>query len=169
MRTSLWGKQTSLEGKLYSQDENVAEADMVRPKMSNLRIPITIEPPTIANEVVRRAGFECFLTPCPATRILLYESSDTGAMKSVQPNRLVSSVVRHVKGSKGHLSRRVNCYASNAGTDDNSLRGRSADDQCCRRGRRVVVVSERVMPLTWRRTLAEKAHRLQVAGRQRRA
>lgn len=51
-------------------------------------------------------------------------------------------------GSKGHLSRRVNCEASNAGTGGNSRRGRSADDQCCRRGRRVVVVSERVMPLT---------------------
>jgi len=42
MRTSSWGKQASLEVELYHQEENVAEADMVRLKMSNLRIPIII-------------------------------------------------------------------------------------------------------------------------------
>ncbi len=39
------------------------------------------------------------------------------------PHHLVSSVVRHVKGSKGHLSRQINCYASNAGTGGISLNG----------------------------------------------
>ena len=89
-----------------------------------------------------------------------------GFIRSVQQDELVSSVVRHGKGSEGHLSQRRNCYASNAGTDDDSLRGRLADSQCCHRGRRVVVVSQRVMPLTRRRTLAEKVHSLQVVGRQ---
>jgi len=52
----------------------------------------------------------------------------------------VSSVVRHVKGSKGHLSQRVNCYASNAGTECDSLRGRLVDSQCHTQGSEVVVV-----------------------------
>ncbi len=166
MRTSSEGKQASLEGKLYPQDENVAEVDTVRLKMSNPRTPIIMRPPTIANEAVRRTGIIRAFTPCPATRVEICESSVTGAIRSMQSNRLVSSVVRHVKGSKGHLSQRVNCDASNAGTDDISLWGRLVDSQCCRRGRRVVVVSERITPLTWRRTQAEKAHRLLVAGRQ---
>ncbi len=74
MRTSSEGKQASLEGKLYPQDENVAEVDTVRLKMSNPRIPIINLPPTIANEAVRRAGFEVAVTPCPATRSTCYES-----------------------------------------------------------------------------------------------
>ena len=77
----------------------------------------------------------------------------------MQSDGLVSSVVRHVKGSEGHLSQRINCYASNAGTNIGSLRGRLADSQCQCWGRRVVVVSERVMPLTGRRTLAESNHK----------
>jgi len=167
MRTSSEGTQASREGKLYPQDANVAEVDMVRLLMSNPRTPIIINPPTIANEVGRRTGFGRIFTPCPATRMIDYESSATGRRKSLQHPSLVSSAVRCVKGSKGHLSQRINCYASNAGTECNSRRkGRLVDSQCHTQGRRVVVVSERVMPLTGRRTLAEKVHSLQVAGRQ---
>ena len=159
MRTSLEGKQASLEMELHRQDENVAEADMVRREMSNPRTPIIIYTPTIANEVWRRAGFDDDFTPCPATRCVCCESTATGFIRSLQSDELVSSVVRHVKGSERHLSRRINCYVSNAGTDDNSYKGRLADSQCGHRGRRVVVLSGRVTPLTRGRTLAEKVTR----------
>ena len=53
MRTSLEGTQASLENEQYIQDENVAETNMVRRLMSNLRIPIIIDLPTIANEAVK--------------------------------------------------------------------------------------------------------------------
>lgn len=136
--------------------------------MSNLRTPITHNPPTIANEEGRQAEFAYTFTLCPTAGIVLCWL--IGIMKSVQHHNQISSVVRHVKGSKGHLSQRINCYTSNAGTNLDSLeavtlRGRLADSQCLGWGRRVVVVSERVMPLTRRRTLAEKVHRLPVAGR----
>ena len=148
MRTSLEGKQASLEMELHHQDENVAEADMVRRLMSNKRdeathlprTPIIIWSPTVVNEVERQAGFEDVSTPCPATRSVACESSVTGFIRSLQPDELVSSVVRHVKGSEGHLSQRINCYASNAGTDYDSLRGRLADSQCHSQGSEVVVV-----------------------------
>ena len=140
MRTSSEGKQAILEGESHSQDENVAEADTVRRSMSNPRTPIIKEPPTVTNEVVRRAGFKGLHTPCPATRIVVCESSATGATRSLQSRRLVSSVVRHVKGSEGHLSWRINCCASNAGTGGGSLRGRLADSQCRGRGSKIVVV-----------------------------
>jgi hypothetical protein len=107
--------------------------------MSNLRTPIIIEPPTIANEVERQTEFDSLLTLCPATWIFFYKY--VGDMKSVQHHNRVSNVVRHVKGSKGHLSQRINCYVSNAGTNIGSLeavilRGRLADNQCQRLGQR---------------------------------
>jgi hypothetical protein len=136
----LEGKQASLEAELHRQKENVAEADMVRRSMSNPRTPISIEPPTVANEVVGRAGSDIRLIPRPATRTLVCEPSVTGATGSLQFRRLVPSVVRHVKGSEGHLSRRVNCCASNAGTGGGSLRGRLADSQRRSRGSEAVVV-----------------------------
>ena len=46
------GTQASLEGEQHSQDENVAETEMVRRLLSNLRIPTIVELPTVANEVV---------------------------------------------------------------------------------------------------------------------
>lgn len=117
MRTSSEGKQASLETELHRQDENVAETDKVRLIMSNPRTPITMSPPTVANEAERRAESEDSVTLCPATLNDDSESSVTGAAKSLQIEQLVSSVVRHVKGSKGHLTQWRNCYASNAGTD----------------------------------------------------
>ena len=146
MRTSLEGKQASLEKELYLQDENVAEADMVRREMSNPRTPIIIIPPTIANEAARQTGIDDDFTPCPIT-LILFELV-AGFIRSLQSDELVSSVVRHVKGSEGHLSQQLNCYASNAGTDCDSCKGRLADSQSHTQGRRVVVVSERVTPLT---------------------
>lgn len=140
MRTSSEGKQANLESELHTQDENVAEADKVKRLMLNLRTPINMSIPTVANEVWRRAGFDERYTPCPATRICGFESSVTGAMKSMQHHRLVSSVVRHVKGSEGHLNRRINCYASNAGTGSDSLWGRLADSQYHSRDSETVVV-----------------------------
>ena len=158
MGTSLEGTQASREGESHSQEANVAEADMVKHSMPNLRTPITIETPTAINWVWRRTGFNYFLTPCPATRACCCESSVTGAMKSMQHRRLVSSAVRCVKGSEGHLSRRINCYVSNAGTIYRSLRGRSADDQYGRWGSKAVVVDgvttiqgERIKALAGRR------------------
>jgi hypothetical protein len=62
-----------------------------------------------------------------------------GAWRALHPNRLVPSVVRHVKGSKGHLQPHKTCDMSNAGTSVGSSNGRSADDQCQQRGRQAVV------------------------------
>ena len=104
--------------------------------MSKPGIPIIMGSPTIANEARRRTGFTFLVTPCPATHMCCYESSVTGMRKSVQFHHLVSSVVRHVKGSKGHLNQRINCYASNAGTSFDSLLGRLADSQCQSLGQR---------------------------------
>jgi hypothetical protein len=62
----------------------------------------------------------------------------------MQSDELVSSVVRHVKGSESHLQQRINYWMSNAGTNnDSSARGRLADDQCQSWGRVVVVLSGR--------------------------
>jgi len=140
MRSSSWGKRASLAGELHSQEENVTEADMVRHVLSKLKTPITIGSPTVANEVMRRAGFDVAVTPRPATCISACKSSVTGAAWSLQSHSLVSSVVRHVKGSESHLSQRINCDVSNAGTDDRSLRGRLADRQCGHQGSETVVV-----------------------------
>ena len=121
------------------------ETDRARRLLSNLRSPINTAPPTVTNEVVRQAVSELLLIPRPATRIVLDESSVTGPVKPLLSHRLVSSVVRHVKGSERSLSQWINCYASNAGTSCDSLeaatlRGRLADSQCHSRGSESVVV-----------------------------
>lgn len=134
------GKRARLESESHTQKEYVTEVDRARRSMSNLRSPITIGTPTVANEVSRRAGTELLFISCPATRAKTCESSVTGPMKSLQFHRLVSSVVRHVKGSERSLRQRLNCYASNAGTGCVSLRGRRADRQCHSRGSESVVV-----------------------------
>ena len=48
----------------------------------------------------------------------------TGMMKSLQHHHLVSSAVRRVKGSEGHLQSAVKLLCGNAGTNYYSLRGR---------------------------------------------
>jgi len=50
MRTSSEGKQASLAGEQHAQDENVAEANMMRRLMSNPRNPIIIGLPKAVNE-----------------------------------------------------------------------------------------------------------------------
>lgn len=127
----------------HTQDEYITEADMARRLLSNLRLPITQYTPTAIKEVWRQAESESNLTLRPITptqtlRII-------GSLESLQFQRLVSSVVRHVKGSERSLSQRINCYASNAGTNNNSLeaatlRGRLADSQCYCWGSESVVV-----------------------------
>jgi hypothetical protein len=62
-----------------------------------------------------------------------------GAPRALPPMRLVPSVVRHVKGSKGPLTPPKTCDRSNAGTGANSRKGRVADSQCWHRGRKAVV------------------------------
>ena len=48
---SLEGKQASRESEQHIQDANVAEVDMVKRLLLNLRIPIIFDAPTVANEV----------------------------------------------------------------------------------------------------------------------
>jgi hypothetical protein len=79
---------------------------------------------------------------CPATYIRVCKSSVTGDHKVLTTFGLVPSVVRHVKGSEEDLNQRINYYASNAGTDGDSLQGRWADHQCHNRGSEVIVVVE---------------------------
>jgi hypothetical protein len=62
-----------------------------------------------------------------------------GASLALHPRSLVPSVVRHVKGSKGHLRQHKTCDMSNAGTGTDSRKGRLADGQCRNRGREAVV------------------------------
>ena len=62
-----------------------------------------------------------------------------GARAALHPTWLVPSVVRHVKGSKGHLRQHKTCDMSNAGTGTDSRKGRPADGQCRNRGREAVV------------------------------
>jgi hypothetical protein len=62
-----------------------------------------------------------------------------GAGWALHPIRLVPSVVRHVKGSKGHLRQHQTCDMSNAGTGTDSQKGRLADGQCRDRGREAIV------------------------------
>lgn len=52
-RTSSEGKQASLEDEQHVQDENVAEANMMKRLMLNPRNPITIRLPTAVNEVMK--------------------------------------------------------------------------------------------------------------------
>jgi hypothetical protein len=73
----------------------------------------------------------------PRNRVLGYGRA--GASWALHPNGLVPSVVRHVKGSKGHLRQHKTCDASNAGTAASSRKGRVADTQCWHRGREAVV------------------------------
>lgn len=122
------------------QDEHVTEADMVRRLMSNLRLPIIQDIPTMVNEVWRRAEVDEHFNFCPIDRSDLGEPSKSGPIKSLQPYRQVSSVVRHVKESERNLSLRINCYMSNAGTGSVSPLGRRADRQCLGRGSEAEVV-----------------------------
>jgi hypothetical protein len=73
----------------------------------------------------------------PRNRNPLYGRAGTGM--ALHPNRLVPSVVRHVKESKGHLRQHKTCDTSNAGTGASSRKGRVADTQCWHRGREAVV------------------------------
>jgi hypothetical protein len=58
---------------------------------------------------------------------------------ALHPEQLVPRVVRHVKGSKGHLRQHNTCDMSHAGTGTDSRKGRLADGQCWNRGREAVV------------------------------
>jgi hypothetical protein len=62
-----------------------------------------------------------------------------GALRALHPMRLIPSLVRQVKGSKGHLRQHKTCDMSNAGTGTDSRKGRLADGQCRNRGREAVV------------------------------
>jgi hypothetical protein len=64
---------------------------------------------------------------CPATVKPL--DGRAGATTALHPAWLVPNVVRHVKGSKGHLRQHKTCDTSNAGTDASSREGRRADRQ----------------------------------------
>jgi hypothetical protein len=64
---------------------------------------------------------------------------EAGAPRALHPLGMVPSVVRHVKGSKGHLKPHKTCDTSNAGTGTSSREGRVADTQCWDRGREAVV------------------------------
>jgi hypothetical protein len=48
---SLTGKQARLEGEPHTQDEHVAETDMVNRSLVNSRLPIIIDIPTVVNRV----------------------------------------------------------------------------------------------------------------------
>jgi len=48
---SLTGKQARLEGEPSTQDEHVAETDMVNRLLVNSRLPIIIDIPTVVNRV----------------------------------------------------------------------------------------------------------------------
>jgi hypothetical protein len=50
-------------------------------------------------------------------------SGRAGASAALHPSWLVPSVVRHVKGSKGHLRQHKTCDTSNAGTSGQLPRG----------------------------------------------
>jgi hypothetical protein len=107
MRSSSLGKRESGEMESHHQDANLTEADKARRLLSNLRSPITPDTPTVTNETWRQVGNEQVIIAYPATRILHYGSSVTGPERSLQPFGLVSSVVRHVKGSERSLSQPI--------------------------------------------------------------
>jgi hypothetical protein len=69
----------------------------------------------------------------------MFSYGRAGAFWALHPTRLVLRVVRHVKGSKGHLTQHKTCDMSNAGTGTDSRKGRLADGQCRDRGREAVV------------------------------
>jgi hypothetical protein len=138
MRSSSCGTRASLAAESHCQDEDVTEAVKVRRSMSNLRSPIIWNIPTVTNEVWRRTQSPLSGIPRPDRSAKYY--SWLGPLRSRQSERLVSSVVRHVKGSERDLQQRRNCAASNAGTDADSLWGRRADRQCQDRDSGIVVV-----------------------------
>jgi hypothetical protein len=106
--------------------------------LSNLRHPITHDTPiTMAKGCGNEADADDSRSTCPATEPWCIGRA--GVSRALHPKRLVPSVVRHVKGSKGHLQPHKTCDMSNAGTGASSSNGRSADDQCWHRGREAVV------------------------------
>ena len=135
---SLLGTRARLESESHTQEEYVKEADMARRLMSNLRSTITIDTPTAANEVWRQVRKELFSSSSSHSE--QFRMHAMGSNESLQSIAVVSSVVRHVKGSERSLSQRINCYASNAGTGYDSLRGRWTDHQCHNWDSEVVVV-----------------------------
>jgi hypothetical protein len=136
---SLLGKHASLEGKLYSQEENVAEADKVN-MVCESEIPICIRPPTIAKrwgDLLRR---NLFYSSAPQLTPIFVSRQIWESMESLQFHGLVSSLVIQVKISKGDLSQRINCCLSNEGTDYDSLQGRWTGHQCHNQDSESVVV-----------------------------
>jgi hypothetical protein len=77
------------------------------------------------------------ISPLPRNRMISYGRA--GAFWALHPMRLVPSLVRQVKGSKGRLRQHKTCDMSNAGTGTDSRKGRLADGQCRDRGREAVV------------------------------
>jgi hypothetical protein len=77
------------------------------------------------------------ILPLPRNRTFSYGRA--GASWALHPRRPVPRVLRHVKGSKGHLRQHNTCDTSNAGTGSSFRQDRSADDQCWHRGRQAVV------------------------------
>ena len=55
---SLEGKQASRENEQHFQDANVAEVNMVKRLLLNLRIPIIFDAPTVANEVWKTCKYK---------------------------------------------------------------------------------------------------------------
>jgi hypothetical protein len=127
----LVGKRARGAGEPYAQEAHVTDAARVR-LMSNPRHPIIIGLPTVAKREGDEAG-ACLRWLPPRNRIRA--CGRAGARAALHPNWLVPSVVRHVKGSKGHLPQHKTCDMSNAGTGTDSRKGRRADRQCRNRGR----------------------------------
>jgi len=65
---SLTGKQARLEGEPSTQDEHVAETDMVNRSMVNSRLPIIMVLPTMVNRVWERMTEGAFPTVPPTTK-----------------------------------------------------------------------------------------------------
>jgi hypothetical protein len=103
----LEGKQASRESEQHAQDANVAEVNMVRRLMSNLRIPINIMLPTVAREAERiKLRGQRLLTEIMQSRVpLLISGGNRESFGLCIPNdKLSSRVIRHVKDSERHLS-----------------------------------------------------------------
>ena len=112
---------------------------MVRPNMSNPRPPRITNTPTVVTRCGDEQEGNLYSPPAPPSHLFL-GARGQGSTESSQLTGRVSRAARRVKGSEGNLRRRINCYASNAGTGCNSPRGRRADRQCCNRGSETVVV-----------------------------
>ena len=108
---SLLRTQARLAMELHHQEEHVAEADKARPFMSNRRLPISPNTPTVAKEVWRRTGRFLSRNSFDLVRVVSH-----GVMGSLQSHALASSVVRHVKVAEKGLNQRINYDASNAGS-----------------------------------------------------